>query len=125
VQIHVTSLRILPIQFWQIPITVRATNNLDSQVFAYITSDSNLFTSAAALGLPGLNYADFDLRGLETGDTTTFNGANTDISWFASSPGDWTRLMIACSPSANVPEPGMFIFFLTGLIGLLARGIKK
>ncbi len=48
--------------------SVQATIELNSQVFAFITADQNLFDSDAALGLPGLDYADFGLRGLETGD---------------------------------------------------------
>lgn len=92
---------------------VTAELNFDSDIFGFITSDANLFASDAALGLAGLDYADFGFRGLESGDTTNFapNGDNSlvDISWSASSPGDWTRLITAYSPaaveSANVPEP--------------------
>ena len=97
--------------------TVTATINLDSQVFAFITSDQNLFDSDAALGLPGLDYADFGLRGLEAGDTTSFNGANTDISWGARSPGDWTRLITAFSPAAAVSEPATTALLALGLLG--------
>lgn len=45
---------------------VQATIQLDSQVFAFIIADQNLFDSDAALGLPGLDYNDFANRGLET-----------------------------------------------------------
>ena len=102
--------------------TVTATINLDSQVFAFITADQNLFDSDY-LGLPGLDYNDFTLRGLESGDETTFNGANTNISWTASSPGDWTRLITAFSPGGDedntaVPVPGTFVLLGLGLAGL-------
>jgi len=116
---------------------VQATIELDSQVFAFITDTQNLFDTDAALGLLGLNYNDFGLRGLEGGDTTVFNGPNTDINWSASSPGDWTRLITAFSPGAEdpppepeededegeegpvtVPEPGALNLILLGLIGL-------
>jgi hypothetical protein len=111
---------------------IETTISLDSQVFGFITADQNLFDSDF-LGLPGLDYNDFGLRGLESGDTTDFNGSNTDISWSASSPGDWTRLITAFSPGGEpptepptepppvtgVPEPNMLWLFAAGFTGFL------
>lgn len=97
---------------------VSATINLDSQVFAFITNTQKLFDSDAALGLPGLDYNDFGLRGLESGDSTVFNGEDVDINWAAGNPGDWTRLITAFSPAASVPEPGMLAIFGLGLAGI-------
>ena len=109
--------------------TVQGTIELDSQVFAFITSDQNLFDSDAQLGLPGFDYNDFGLRGLESGDTTIFNGSNTDIRWSASSPGDWTRLITAFSPGGmpptNVPEPGTLGLFCIGVVGLAKARRRK
>lgn len=102
---------------------VEATVVLDSQVFAFITADENLFASDPVLALPGLDYNDFGLRGLESSDTTTFIGRNTAVSWRATTPGDWTRLITAFSPSAVVKEPGVGWLLLAGL-GLLA-GAKR
>jgi hypothetical protein len=104
--------------------TVNARIRLDSEIFAFITADQNLFDSDAALGLPGIDYNDFTLRGLESGDTTTFNAGGlgleyVDVSWFAGSPGDWTRLIAAYSPiAAQAPEPGTLAIFGFGLAGL-------
>lgn len=102
--------------------TVSATIHLDSQVFAFITSDDNLFNSDNILGLKGLDYADFRLRGLERKDITNFNGSDVDIRWKASKPGDWARLITAFSPSVNypafkqVPEPNTLMVFVAALL---------
>lgn len=79
---------------------VTATLDFDSDIFAFITADQKMFDSDTPLGLPGLDYNDFGFRGLEGGDITTINGDKVDIEWNASSPGDWTRLITAFSPSA-------------------------
>ena len=109
--------------------TVNATLQFDSAIFGFITSDANLFASDAQLGLPGLDYADFGLRGLENGDTTNFapGGDNrlVDISWTASSPGDWTRLITAYSPAAAVPEPSTLALFGASLLGFACRRGRK
>ncbi len=102
---------------------VEATIRLDSQVFAFITADQNLFDSDF-LGLPSVNYNNFGLRGLESGDTTVFNGPDVDISWFAGSPGDWTRLITAYSPTASVPEPNT-LFLLSLAMFLLISSKRK
>ena len=93
----------------------------DSDIFAFITEDGKLFGSDEALGLPGFDYADFGLRGLESGDTTEFGEDLTkvEISWAATSPGDWTRIITAFSPAAvaSVPEPSTLMLFSIGLLG--------
>ncbi|NTS75419.1 hypothetical protein HR060_00955 [Catenovulum sp. SM1970] len=104
--------------------TISATINLDSEVFAFITQDAQLFASDEALGLPGLDYNDFGLRGLEFGDTTSFVNNNTEINWTATSPGDWSRLITAFSPTAerkNIPEPSTFILCLIAIMQLFKR----
>ena len=107
--------------------SVSATIRLDSQVFAFITSDENLFNSDELLGLKGLNYADFRMRGLERKDITNFNGSDVDIRWKASKPGDWARLITAFSPNVNkhtfqqVPEPDMLLFFVSALLMMMKK----
>jgi len=115
---------------------VNATVDLDSEIFAFITADANLFNSDTFLGLSGFDYADFGNRGLESGDTTDFNGSSVDISWRATSPGDWTRLITAYSPGGDdsddngdddqvsVPEPGSLTLLGIGIV-LLSRFRKR
>ncbi len=104
---------------------VNATVNTDSQVFAFITKTKKLSDSDAQLGLPSLDYADFGLRGLESIDTTVFNGGAVDLSWRANSPGDWTRMITAFSPAAVVPVPAAVWLFGSGLLGLIGIAKRK
>jgi len=113
--------------------SVTATLDFDSDIFAFITADQNLFDSDNALGLPGIDYNDFNLRGLEPQDTTDFSPGGdaslVDISWTASNPGDWTRLITAFSPAADdetstVPVPPPFVLLGAGLVGLVLSRYK-
>lgn len=105
--------------------SVSATINLDSQVFAFITDTQKLFDSDGELGLPGLDYNDFGLRGLEGTDTTNFIGEDVEIRWRASNPGDWTRLITAFSPAAAVPEPGAIALLGLGFAGMVVARRKR
>ncbi len=102
---------------------VEATVDLDSQIFAFITNTGKL-SDSDFIGLPGLDYNDFGLRGLEGTDTTNFNGNSVDIRWSAQSPGDWTRLITAFSPGGsnggvnNIPEPEILFLFGLGLLAI-------
>ena len=104
--------------------TVEARLAFDAEIFAFITADQKLFDSDAILGLPSIDYNDFNLRGLESGDSTDYPFPNTDLSvvdvdWQASSPGDWTRLLTAFSPTAaSVPTPASLPLLGLGLLGL-------
>lgn len=103
---------------------VDATIATDSQAFAFITTDQKLFGSDF-LGLASIDYNDFGLRGLEINDTTNFNGDFVNISWNASSPGDWTRMITAFSPAAVVPVPAAVWLFGSGLLGLVGIARRK
>lgn len=80
--------------------SVRALIHADSQIFAFITDDQKLFETDTAIGRTGLNYNDFKNRSLENEDKTAFQGKGVKINWRATSPGDWTRLITAYSPTA-------------------------
>lgn len=114
-------------------LTVESQLQFDSDIFAFITSDQNLFDSDDALALAGYDYNDFTLRGLESGDTTEFAPGGDDslvnIQWSAQSPGDWTRLITAFSPggqdddppSVSVPEPSTVLLLGLALLGMSFR----
>ena len=104
---------------------VKATLNFDSDIFAFIISDSFLANSDSQLGLSSINYGDFTNRGLERGDTTNFNGGSVDINWNATSPGDWTRLITAYSPGGEVPVPTTILLLNSGLLCLVGVSRKK
>lgn len=98
---------------------VTGTISADSQIFAFIFEDQKLFQTDALLGLDGVDYNDFALRGLEPGDVTDFDGESVEIDWTAGSPGDWTRLITAYSPAAAaVPVPAAGGLLALGLAAL-------
>jgi hypothetical protein len=76
------------------------------------------------LALSGIDYNDFTLRGLEFNDSTSFVGSDTAISWYATSPGDWTRLITAYSPggdntsTVSVPEPSSIALMAAGIASI-------
>lgn len=106
---------------------VNATIATDSEIFAFIYTDNNLFTSDEFLGRPGIDYNDFRFRGLEdfNNDTILFNGLSTDISWLASDPGDWARMITAFSPGGVVPVPAAVWLFGTALLGLFGFSRRR
>ena len=88
---------------WESAGFVSAKIKLDAPIFGFIIEDTKLFGSDAALGLKGHDYADFWLRGLEPGDWTSMRGDEVHITWWAGSPGDWTRLITASALLSAVP----------------------
>ncbi len=107
---------------------VNATITTDSEIFAFIYSDQNLFDSDEFLGRSGINYNNFLYRGLEdfNNDTILFNGNSADISWLASNPGDWARMITAFSPGApEIPVPAAVWLFGTALIGLFGFSKRR
>ena len=77
----------------------------DAQTYAVIASDQNFSASDALLGLTGVDYGTFSNRSLEANDITNFNTATLVLSWEASSPGEWARLITGYSAVADVPVP--------------------
>ena len=95
------------------------TVNFDSDVLGIITSTANLAASDF-LANTGVNYLNPAARGLEPGDSVTISGPRQILfDTFASSPGDYVRVLTTFSPAA-VPEPGTGALLASGLAALAA-----
>ena len=94
------------------------TVDFDSNILGIITSTNNLAASDF-LANTGVNYLNPGARGLEPGDSVTISGPNQILfDTFASSPGDYVRVLTAFSPAATTPEPGSLALLGAGLIAL-------
>ncbi|HEX3880839.1 MAG TPA: PEP-CTERM sorting domain-containing protein [Bryobacteraceae bacterium] len=100
---------------------VIGTVTFDAPVLAVFTTTNNLAASDF-LANTGVNYLNPDERGLEPGDSVTISGTNQiTFDTFASSPGDYVRVLTAFSPGAtSTPEPGPAFLLFLGLAAILA-----
>lgn len=97
------------------------TVDFDSDVLAIITSTNNL-SASDFLANTGVNYLNPGARGLESGDSVTISAPSQILfDTFASSPGDYVRVLTKYSPRA-VPEPGSAMLLITGSLGALNSG---
>ena len=97
---------------------IRGTVNFDSKVLGIITSTGNLAASDY-LANTGVNYLNPAARGLEAGDSVTISGPNQILfDTFASTPGDYVRVLTEFSPASAVPEPSSVILMITTLLGV-------
>ena len=99
---------------------VIGTVNFDSTVIGIIT-DTTRLAASDFLAKTGVNYLSPSARGLEAGDSVTISGPNQILfDTFASSPGDYVRVLTAFSPAAAAPEPGGLGLLAIGLAAVLA-----
>ena len=105
--------------------TVIGTVDFDSDILAVLTSTGTLAASDF-LANTGVNYLNPSARGLEAGDSVTINGPRQILfDTFASSPGDYVRVLTEFSPSAATPEPGAFALLAGGLVALAAFQFRR
>lgn len=94
---------------------VVGTVEFDAPVLGIITATANLANSDF-LANTGVTYLSPGQRGLEAGDSVSFSGTNRILfDTFASSPGDYVRVLTAFSP-ADIPEPGTLVLLSLGLV---------
>jgi PEP-CTERM motif len=93
---------------------IDGTVNFDSDVLGIMTS-TGLMATSDFLANTGVNYLNPVARGLEAGDFATISGTRQiRLIAFASTPGDYIRVITAFSPGA-VPEPGTLALIGTAL----------
>lgn len=96
--------------------TISGTVTFDSDILGISTSTSTLIASDF-LSAPGVSYLSPSLRGLESGDTVSFLDARTiEVNFFASSPGDYIRVLTV--GTTVVPVPSAAWIGLSLLVGL-------
>jgi len=79
--------------------TIGGTAIFDDDILGIMTSTNTLQTSDF-LGAPGTNYLSPSMRGLESNDSAVITDARTvTVSFFASSPGDYIRVITAPEPT--------------------------
>jgi len=107
---------------------VIGTVDFDSDVLAIVTSTTTLADSDF-LANTGVTYLNPGERGLEAGDSVTISGPRQILfDTFASSPGDYVRVLTQFSPAAAAaPEPGGVVLLGTGLaaLSLLLRRSRR
>lgn len=107
--------------------TVAGWVEFDSEVLGIITSTTNLASSDFLIN-NDVTYLNPTLRGLESNqDTVWIDGTNNNrinLSFYASTPGDYIRVITARSPSVSVPEISSIYLLVFGLLGLLVARRK-
>src|SRR5882724_5675277 len=98
---------------------VTGTVDFDSNILGIMTGATNLAASDF-LAVAGVTYLSGSSRGLEAGDSVTISGQKQILfDTFASTPGDYVRVITAGSSSSIVPEPTGAAWLTGGLTMML------
>jgi len=97
--------------------TVTGWVDFDAEILGVIT-DTNKLDASDFLINNDVTYLNPNLRGLENNDNVFIDDSRLHVSFWASSPGDYIRVLTAYSPQANVPEPATAALLLLGMLGM-------
>ncbi|MBI3349514.1 MAG: PEP-CTERM sorting domain-containing protein [Burkholderiales bacterium] len=101
------------------------TVDFDSDILGIITS-TGLLLASDILANTSVHYQNPAQRGLEAGDSVTIsNTRQIKFDTFATSPGDYVRVITAFSPGATVPEPASIALTLAALAGVAAARRRR
>ena len=104
--------------------TVTGWVDFDSEILGIITGTDKLADSDFLIN-NDVTYLNPTLRGLEDGQDVAWidplNVNRLSLAFYASSPGDYIRVITAHSPQASVPEPTTAALMMLGLLGLGSR----
>ncbi len=107
-------------------ISVEGWVDFDSEILGIITSRDNLSNSDFLLN-NNVTYLNPGLRGLEPNQDAAWidpvNSNRLGVSFVASTPGDYIRVITARSPQADVPVPATLSLMLLGMM-LLRRKVR-
>jgi hypothetical protein len=103
---------------------VLGTVDFNAPILGIETTTADLAASDF-LSNSAVNYLDPNDRGLEAGDSVTISGPmQITFDTFASSPGDYVRVLTGFSP-ASVPEPATWALCLIGFAGLAGIALRR
>lgn len=94
--------------------------DFDAPILGVISSTGNLLASDY-LANTGVTYLNPAARGLEPGDSAIIDPSNPNrllVDWFASTPGDYVRVLTQRSPGA-APDTGSTVLLLGASLGLM------
>lgn len=104
----------------------KGTVTFDAPILAVMDSKNNMAASDFLIN-NNITYLSDNLRGLESADSYSVSGATITLSFQASSPGDYIRVLTAFSPVADavLPGPGAILLLGFGIAGLALGRRKK
>lgn len=94
--------------------------DFDSEILSVLDTRSAMRSTDALLGDANVTYRNPRLRGLENVDNFSVAGNRLDLSFRASSPGDYVRVLTASA----VPEPESWAMMILGF-GLVGGAMRR